>query len=415
MSTEEASSSRRSAPKDIFALAIKERDSEGKGKEKNVDDERSLLICGSKRGGKSSMVLQFLEMLQDVPKPTMALEYTFGRRPHSNNLGKDIAHLWELGGGAFLTQLMDSVITASSLRALSCVVVVDLSKPSEMWATLTGVLNGIKTRVDRVLSDLIAKDSRLPAYLRKKAWNRIGEDHQDKDLLDPLSIPLVILGSKYDLFQDFDSEHRKIICKTLRFIAHINGASLHFVSVKDEALITKSKGILNGLAFKSSMSARGISVDHNKPLAVPSGSDSLAQIGAPPMATEGGQISARDPLEMWHAAFDQFFPPDGAGAGAAAGAAGGGDDPAKDPHYAETAVDEMRAQKDETLERYRKQADRRARELAARHAAQPPGGKKSAAPPGASGSPKSSSRRSRGQRTAGSKLVGDAAAAAAAP
>jgi hypothetical protein len=49
MSTEEASSSRRSAPKDIFALAIKERDSEGKGKEKNVDDERSLLICGSKR------------------------------------------------------------------------------------------------------------------------------------------------------------------------------------------------------------------------------------------------------------------------------------------------------------------------------------------------------------------------------
>jgi hypothetical protein len=72
--------------------------------------------------------------LQDVPKPTMALEYTFGRRPHSNNLGKDIAHLWELGGGAFLTQLMDSVITASSLRALSCVVVVDLSKPSEMWA-----------------------------------------------------------------------------------------------------------------------------------------------------------------------------------------------------------------------------------------------------------------------------------------
>ena len=122
------------------------------GKEKNVDEERSILIAGSKRGGKSSVVLRFLDRLTDVPKPTMALEYTFGRRyslcqlspsplpspslslslslapfslrsqppptlqpflssdadvlltmtsilcrPHSNNLGKDIAHLWELG------------------------------------------------------------------------------------------------------------------------------------------------------------------------------------------------------------------------------------------------------------------------------------------------------------------------------
>lgn len=39
---------------------------------------------------------------------------------------------------------------------------------------------------------------------------------------------------RYDLFQDFDSEHRKIICKTLRFVAHINGGSLHFISDKDE-------------------------------------------------------------------------------------------------------------------------------------------------------------------------------------
>ena len=64
---------------------------------------------------------------------------------------------------------MDSVITGSSLRALSCVVVIDLSKPKELWGTLTGVIKGIRDRVDRVLSDLIAKDSRLPAYLRKKA------------------------------------------------------------------------------------------------------------------------------------------------------------------------------------------------------------------------------------------------------
>jgi hypothetical protein len=45
-------------------------------------------------------------------------------------------------------------------------------------------------------------------------------------MITPFLMPLVIVGSKYDLFQDFDSEKRKVICKTLRFIAHIYGASL---------------------------------------------------------------------------------------------------------------------------------------------------------------------------------------------
>ncbi len=50
---------------------------------------------------------------------------------------------------------------------------------------------------------------------------------QDKDLLNPLPIPLAIVGTKYDLFQDFDPEKKKIVCKTLRFVAHSNGASLY--------------------------------------------------------------------------------------------------------------------------------------------------------------------------------------------
>ena len=45
-------------------------------------------------------------------------------------------------------------------------------------------------------------------------------------MMDPFPIPLVIIGGKYDEFQDFDSEKRKIICKTLRFVAHSHGAHL---------------------------------------------------------------------------------------------------------------------------------------------------------------------------------------------
>ena len=45
-------------------------------------------------------------------------------------------------------------------------------------------------------------------------------------MLDPLPISLVFVGTKYDLFQSFDPEKKKTICKTLRFLAHIHGASL---------------------------------------------------------------------------------------------------------------------------------------------------------------------------------------------
>lgn len=63
--------------------------------------------------------------------------------------------------------------------------------------------------------------------LKKKAWQRFGSDHPDRDLLDPLPVPLAILGSKYDQFQDMEPERRKMLCRTLRFVAHTNGASLY--------------------------------------------------------------------------------------------------------------------------------------------------------------------------------------------
>ena len=53
-------------------------------------------------------------------------------------------------------------------------------------------------------------------------------------------IPLAILGTKYDIFQDFEPEKKKIICKTLRFVAHTNGASLH-VSMSTTKIVVVGK------------------------------------------------------------------------------------------------------------------------------------------------------------------------------
>ena len=41
-------------------------------------------------------------------------------------------------------------------------------------------------------------------------------------------LPLVILGGKYDIFQNFDPEKKKIVCRALRFFSHHHGAALQF-------------------------------------------------------------------------------------------------------------------------------------------------------------------------------------------
>ena len=75
-------------PTNIWDLAI-EQSKEKRANEltdQKSSDERTLLILGSRGVGKTTLVHRFLDS-QDSPKPTLALEYTFGRKTN-NNLAK---------------------------------------------------------------------------------------------------------------------------------------------------------------------------------------------------------------------------------------------------------------------------------------------------------------------------------------
>ena len=45
--------------------------------------ETTLLFVGSRNVGKTTLIHRFLER-QETPKPTLALEYTFGRKTNQN-------------------------------------------------------------------------------------------------------------------------------------------------------------------------------------------------------------------------------------------------------------------------------------------------------------------------------------------
>lgn len=91
--------------------------------------ETFSLFVGQKQAGKTSLVTAFHNPSKDdVPKPTVGLEYLFARRNAGTNQPKDIANIWELGGGARLSSLVSVPITPQTIANAVIIIVIDLSQ-----------------------------------------------------------------------------------------------------------------------------------------------------------------------------------------------------------------------------------------------------------------------------------------------
>ncbi|EHH22087.1 hypothetical protein EGK_05283, partial [Macaca mulatta] len=323
--------------------------SEGDGAEIG---EKSVFFIGSKNGGKTTIILRCLDSYYWQVLMTCKKYLKFKKSKMFVFQPKDIAHFWELGGGTSLLDLISVPITSDTLRTFSLVLVLDLSKPNDLWPTMENLLQATKSHVDKMIMKLGKTNPKAASEMRQKIWNNMQKDHpQDRELIDPFPVPLVIIGSKYDIFQDFESEKRKVICKTLRFVAHYYGASLMFTS-KSEALLLKIRGVINQLAFGIDKS-KSICVDQNKPLFITAGLDSFSQIGSPPVPENDiGKLHAHSPMELWKKVYEKLFPPK------SINTLKNIKDPARDPQYAESEVDEMRIQKDQELEQYKRSSSK---------------------------------------------------------
>jgi len=319
-------------------------------------EEKNLLILGNKNCGKTTLVLRFLDR-DEIPKPTTALEYTFGRRAKGHNSLKDVGHIWELGGGALLSKLIDVPINSQNIMDTSVVLTVDLSAPNDIWVTMEVLLSYLTNRVEICLTEAARRDSQLWEKVKANTRERLGGDHPDIDMMEPFRIPLVIIGTKFDLYQELDPEKKKVIAKTLRFMAHTYGASLYFTSVKIESSVNKVRSTISSLVFGTQVNKATSQVDHGKPLVIPAGSDSLQNIGTPPISDDDiGSIPARNPVELWKHAFCKYFPQNAIRNKPQ-------DDPSKDVQFSEPVIDKLRLEKDNELERYRKASERKMREL----------------------------------------------------
>ena len=203
--------------------------------------------------------------------------------------------------------------------------VVDLSKPERLWSTVTSLVSSITEYIASALKTEQARNLKVEERLEKDASARVGEDHPDVQHIKPFPVPLLILGGMYDVFQDLEPEKKKVICRTLRYLAHTNGASVQFYSSRDPGLVKKARDLLSHHGFNTP-AGKGVSQDYNKPLIIPAGSDSFQAI----LGGNGGEVPK---LEVMRHQFGTHFPQEEEETLTRS------DDPAKDPNFREAEVD----------------------------------------------------------------------------
>ncbi len=228
--------------KDIWTL-IKEAQKRDKSTEEN-SLETTLLFVGGKQSGKSTLIARLQQdaaASDSAPAPSTALEYTFARKNRVGGNGniKDLAHIWELAGGTSLSSLSSICITEANVHLASLICCLDLAKPQEALLILLHFLTSIAARVKTICDGLEARGSKRPKGLKNFSWARVGADHPDKQYLTPFPIPLLIVGTRAEALSALEPEQRKMLCKVLRFLSHINGASLAFVAQKDEHSVAR--------------------------------------------------------------------------------------------------------------------------------------------------------------------------------
>ncbi|KAK9808766.1 hypothetical protein WJX72_003222 [[Myrmecia] bisecta] len=369
-------------PNTLWAQLIEQNRAEARKPEGRADSY--LYFVGSRFSGKSTLLTRFLRPEQaDVPKPTEGLDYTYIRKPSSGGASdrKDLTHVWELSGGPELAcqviQGDNIFLGQKQVTSAVVVIVVDLSKPSEALDSLLFWLARIKATLQATYGVLERKGSKLPEQLRGRAKRYFGSSHEDNDTINHTGISIIVAATKHDTFRNEDAEVRKIMARTLRYVAHMHGASLVYLgglgkagagagtdtnakdTAADRALLANFRAMLTHLAFvglDKRMNLRlEAQTDHLQPLMVPMSADRLKDIGRPRGA--GADASPEAALEEWRAVFATIFPPK----------------PAEEkrkfdigqPQFAEPDVDAVSVQKDAELAAYLQQKAAHQEELAA--------------------------------------------------
>jgi dynein light intermediate chain 2 len=282
--------------------------------------EALVLFVGPRQAGKTTLANSYMFKERDeVPRPTTCLEYKYARSALKESLAdeKAVTHFWELGGGRALTQLLSVPLTPATLPHALVVLCVDLGRTSRVLDDAQFFLSLVRRRAEEVMGEMRqtqgAAGEAMAKQLLSNARKRFGETHADLARVELMPVPVLIVANKLDLLGRVEPEGLRVLSRSLRALAHANGASLLYNSRAHKDSLGKTfrarimAHVMNN-AYARAPPPPGF--DHTLSLIqVVAGQDSFAQIGEAP---GGGAAAGKSPFASWQAAFAKMFPDGGA-------------------------------------------------------------------------------------------------------
>lgn len=322
-----------------------------------------ILFVGDKQCGKTTAQNYFLNPSKDdTPKPTVALEYTYGRRSSNGNSSqKDIAHIWELGGGKKLADLIKVPMSLERFLNFHVVICIDLSKPTKCFDSLKSWIEIINKRIEECMAQLerSRKGKKILQQIKERIHSKY-KSHPDASLVDPSPVPITIVCTKYDVFANEDQAKRKVLLSAIRYLAHVKGYSVYCTSRKHSALKQMFQKFLSYNCFNHPPTfdaAKRNQTDPSKPLVINASYDYLKKMVMPQGMKQNDnssmvinkwkesiQSSSIFPKDMYEEEMDDVLTYTN-----------------DSDNFKEEKVDAGRSEMDEKLAQYKREAERRAR------------------------------------------------------
>ncbi len=262
------------ASKPIVEKDVKEEDA------KVEASECTAFFVGDSGSGKSTLIQSFLKPTSKDPKPTFALEYNYARRKggkdDSKEKGKNLSHIWELGGDILEQKLFEIPINQRTLNYCSIVIVCDLSKPQDIVVSLNRWITLIRDVVHKRITELKVINPALVTQLKEQSLLSY-TDNRDISKVKPCEIPLFIVANKYDALKSLSSVEKRLIWQIIRFIAHYNGATIITTTSADMAAKEVFRGHCQSICFHSPLKP-GLDINADKPVYVTAGKDDYESI-----------------------------------------------------------------------------------------------------------------------------------------
>lgn len=99
---------------------------------------------------------------------------------------------------------------------------------------------------------------------------------------------IVLVGCKFDLYEKYETENRRWLSKAIRYLAHINNASLVFSStLKNSPIGGQLRSFMHEIMFEEKPKIAS-QRDHLKPICIYRNQDSLNHIAVPSSGSLSG-------------------------------------------------------------------------------------------------------------------------------